>query len=233
MSPEISAPKPVSRRDEILDAARRLVVTKGYEQMTIEDILSDVHLSKGAFYHYFGSKAALLQALVERLRDEGGAVFLPVLEDPALSALEKIQAWFDVAARWKTMQRDYLLALLRVWYHDDNAVVRQKLRTDTLAWIAPRLTEVVRQGIGEKVFSPPYPEQAGEILFSLIYELGDGLAMRILSGSDVEAALQDSRDLLAAYTDAIERALRAPAGSLRLIDPERLREWFQEPVIAA
>ena len=41
------------RRNEILDVAQRLIYTKGYEQMTIQDILDGLQISKGAFYHYF------------------------------------------------------------------------------------------------------------------------------------------------------------------------------------
>ena len=41
------------KRNDILDAAQRLVYSKGYERMTIQDILDDVHISSGAFYHYF------------------------------------------------------------------------------------------------------------------------------------------------------------------------------------
>ncbi len=54
-----------ARRNEILDVAQRLIYTKGYEQMTIQDILSDLQISKGAFYHYFDSKQALLEAIIE------------------------------------------------------------------------------------------------------------------------------------------------------------------------
>ena len=46
-----------ARRNEILDAARKLVYTKGYEQMSVQDILDEMKISKGAFYHYFGLKA--------------------------------------------------------------------------------------------------------------------------------------------------------------------------------
>ena len=41
------------KRNEILDAAQRLVYTKGYERMTIQGILADLQISSGAFYHYF------------------------------------------------------------------------------------------------------------------------------------------------------------------------------------
>ena len=41
------------KRNEILDAASRFIYTTGYEQMTIQDILDELQISKGAFYHYF------------------------------------------------------------------------------------------------------------------------------------------------------------------------------------
>ena len=58
-----------ARRNAILDAALRAVMTKGYEQMAISDLLSELQISSGAFYHYFDSKPALLLALVERMGD--------------------------------------------------------------------------------------------------------------------------------------------------------------------
>ncbi len=77
------------RRNEILDVAQRLVNTKGYEQMTIQDILDDLQISKGAFYHYFDSKQALLEAIIERMVDEVEQLLLPIIHDPHLPALHR------------------------------------------------------------------------------------------------------------------------------------------------
>ena len=41
------------RRSEILDAAQRLIYIKGYESMTIQDILDEAKISKGGFFHHF------------------------------------------------------------------------------------------------------------------------------------------------------------------------------------
>jgi len=40
------------------------VYTTGFEQMSVQDILDELKISKGAFYHYFDSKLALLDGLV-------------------------------------------------------------------------------------------------------------------------------------------------------------------------
>ena len=70
-----------ARRNEILDTALQLLYSKGYEKMTIQDILDKLQISKGAFYHYFGSKAEVLEALVERIlkasSNEGDVVLDP------------------------------------------------------------------------------------------------------------------------------------------------------------
>src|SRR5689334_6360084 len=107
------------RRDEILDAAQRLVYTRGYEQMTIQDLLDDLEIAKGTFYHYFVSKQALLEALLERMGAEMEQLLLPVVQDPHLPALDKLDRFFATLARWKTAQKAVIFALLPVWYADD------------------------------------------------------------------------------------------------------------------
>ena len=233
MSIQVGSEPTQARRGEILDAAQRLIMTKGYEKMTIADIQSELGISKGAFYHYFDSKASLLAALIERMRGEAEVILLPIFRDPDLTALEKIQRWIETTARWKTANRDYLLSLLRVWYHDDNAVVVQKLRSETARWIVPHLTEVVRQGVRERVFRTDYPEQVGRVVTSLLYDLGDALAHMILAGGPKAADVRDAEATVAAYTDALERTLGTASGSLSLVDAEMLKEWFVAPVAAA
>ena len=44
------------RKDEILDAAQTLFVTKGYQATTIEDILKAVGIAKGTLYHHFPAR---------------------------------------------------------------------------------------------------------------------------------------------------------------------------------
>jgi AcrR family transcriptional regulator len=224
---------PSARRNEILDAAQRFVASKGFEQMTIEDILADLNISKGAFYHYFESKGVLLEALISRMGHESRHVLMPILVDPQLTALQKVQRWFDTAAQWKTTRKEFLLSLIRTWYHDDNAVVRLKLRSDTLAWINPMLTQVIQQGIEEGVFRTSYPEQVGQVVYSLLYDLGDSLADKLVSAPTEEGSYASAQATTAAFTDAVERALGAPSGSLSMIDPEMLREWYSAPTAVA
>jgi AcrR family transcriptional regulator len=218
--------EPAVRRNEILDAAQRLLYLKGYEQMTIQDILDDTHLSRGAFYHYFDSKQALLEGLIERTGEQGMQLIHPVLTDPRLNALQKLQTYFSSAMRWKTTQKASLIPILRVWYSDDNALLRQKELAAGKKSMTPLLTDVLRQGNTEGLLATPVPEQMAEVLVSLILGLSDALGELILAGQAGSADLERVEATVAAYTYSIERALGAAPSSLKLIDMETMKEWF-------
>ena len=213
------------RRNEILDVAQRLVYTKGYEQMTVQDILDALQIAKGTFFHYFNSKQALLEALTERMLEEADRVLTPVVSDPAAPALEKLQRFFETAVRWKTAQKSFFLALLRVWYADENALARQKVTSAGFSRLTPMLTSIIRQGIQEGVFTTPYPDLTGEVVLSLMQGLGDSYSRTLLSFEPGGGDLSRLERIVGAYTDALERSLGAPGGSLTLIDEETIKEW--------
>ena len=218
------------KRSAILDAAQQLIYAKGYEQMTIQNMLDDLQISKGAFYHYFDSKQAVLVALVERIGGESLQLLVPIVNDPALPALDKFQRYLDVGNRWKVGQKAFFLALLRVWFTDDNAVVRQKLRAIATREIAPLLAEIIRQGVQEGVMKASYPEQMGEVLASLAQDAGEALGTLMISFDPPRVDMQRAERTVAAYSEAFERVLGAPAGSLTLIDDQTMQEWFASPV---
>lgn len=58
-------PEPVRRR-QILEAARRSFIDKGYYETRMEDIASAAGLSKGGLYCHFDSKQTIFEALVEQ-----------------------------------------------------------------------------------------------------------------------------------------------------------------------
>ena len=115
------------RRDTFVDAAQRLMQAKGYEQISIQDVLDEVGASRGAFYHYFASKTDLLEAVVTRIVDTALASVAPVVDDPALDAAAKLEGLFGGIAQWKMERTELMLALVRVWLSDENTLMRDKM----------------------------------------------------------------------------------------------------------
>jgi AcrR family transcriptional regulator len=217
------------KRNEILDAAQKLIYTKGYAQMSIQDILDDLHISKGAFYHYYISKQALLEAVIERMLQQAEAIVLPIVDDPNLTALEKFQRYFDTVARWKTDRIDLMLVLLRIWYTDDNILVRQKVTAQGLKVIMPPLTKIIQQGIREGTLKTAYPDRVCEVIFSMMLAMSDKMAEILLAPPTPKSILPQLENTLEVYTDAIEQVLGVSSGSLQLIDSESLKEWIVPP----
>src|ERR1700737_4250902 len=112
-----------SKRNAILAAAQRLVFTKGYEQMSVQDVLNDLQISGGAFHHYFDSRGALLDALIERIERESAKPLLPIIHDPDLSAIQKLQGFLSGLDRLRVARKQEVIDAARVWYTDGNAIV--------------------------------------------------------------------------------------------------------------
>jgi len=217
-----------SKRNEILNATQRLIMVKGYDQMAIQDILDVLRISSGSFHHYFESRKALLDALIERMRIDAEKPLIPIIYSPHLTAIQKLQGVFDALDQIRIGQKASIVDLLRVWYADENAVVRQKVDEAIFRHRAPLLTEIVRQGVQESIFTTIYPDRAGEVVLSLMQGMGNTHARILLSldqESDEQCCIEGIVAAHAAYMDAIERVLGAPMNSLHRTDAEAVKVW--------
>ena len=217
-----------AKRNEILDATLQLIYSKGYEKMTIQDILDQLQISKGAFYHYFDSKVDVLEAVIERMAAEQvEPVFLSIVQDPHLSALEKLHHYFELSTRWKTSKRTFVTELVKIWYSDENALARQKMLARTVEHMGPFFTEIIKQGVREGIFTTPYPEVAAQVIVNLIYDLAyDSGQMFIAEDVKESDNLRRIETLYTAYSDVLERILGAPKGSIQVMTTEALKIWF-------
>jgi AcrR family transcriptional regulator len=214
------------RREAFVDSAQRLIQAKGYEQMSVQDVLDELGASRGAFYHYFDSKAALLEAVLERMADAVMVTLAPLLADPAVPAVQKLERLFAGVATWKNERKDLVLAITRVWSSDDNAIVREKFRKTLVVQMVPLLAAIIRQGRAEGVFAVTSADDVARVLWSLIQGAQD-LALELFLARQVDAIpFETVEPALAAYPRAFERILGIPGGSLRIADDATLRLWF-------
>ena len=150
--------KPEERKNEILDNAEMLFITKGYSKTTINDILTAVGIAKGTFYYYFKSKEEVMDAIVLRFIDiEMGAIKL-ISSDQSLNASEKI---FKIIIR-QSPESDKKEKMIEQFHQIDNAEMHQKSLVQTILQLTPVLTDIVEQGIKEKVFKTEYPKEVVE-----------------------------------------------------------------------
>jgi len=65
-----------------------------------------LQISSGAFYHYFDSKQALLEAMVERMGQRRRKPLCLSCKDSHLTALQKFHRYFEASAQWKKFRKD-------------------------------------------------------------------------------------------------------------------------------
>lgn len=229
MARTVNVAEHTARREEILDAAQRLILSTGYECLTVQDILDDLQISKGAFYHYFDSKPNVIAALTTRLVSDSERALAPIAENPGMGALEKLQAFFGEIIRWKSERQNLFVAMLPVWYAPGNIAFRLLVDRESAKRLAPLLSAIVRQGVDDAQFAIAYPDQAGPIIFSVIQALQDAMAQRLLAtphASPSAASVTEMVNTHGAHMEAIERYLGVPAGTLNRVDARAVKSWI-------
>ena len=226
MARTVNATLHTVRREAFLEVAQRLIQTKGYEAMSIQDVLDELDASKGAFYHYFDSKVALLEAVIERLADTGLVSVALILSDPDVPAVRKLEKVFAGIARFKAEQHELVLAIIEVWKSDGNAVVREKLRRLTASRMVPLLSTVVRQGVDEGVFDVASPDETTRVLLSLMQGFQEITMDLFVARQAGTIKFDDVRRSIGSLTEAFERILGIPKRSVTLADEATLRFWF-------
>jgi len=214
------------RRKKILEAAQRLIYTKGYEAMSIQDLLDDLRISKGAFYHYFSSKQDLLEAFVERMAEESMSAVTPFADDPDLPAIVKFEKVMTAGMEWKTDRKDMLISLMRSWYGDENILVRHKANAAGQRMLSPLIGGIVRQGVNEGVVNTPNPAYAASLFLVLGLSLSETIVTMMLDPKPPVDAYERIMEAANAYSGIYERILGAPAGSIHLVDPDLMKRWF-------
>jgi AcrR family transcriptional regulator len=160
------------RRNEILDAAEKLFTEKGYVKTTINDILQEVGIAKGTFYYYFKSKEEVMDAVAVRYIDMGTEAVKKVVEEKNLTAFEKLKILFTADVTGSDKKDE----ILEEFHKAEDAEMHQRSLLMTIERLTPLITQIVLQGIEEKVFNTPYPKEIVEIiLISLNTIFDEGL----------------------------------------------------------
>jgi len=99
-------------RQRLLESATRLFTERGYEATSIEMVLADTGVSRGALYHHFDGKGSLFTAVLEATEARVAAVVAAAAASAAepLGALRAgCEAWLRLAASDATIRRIVLI----------------------------------------------------------------------------------------------------------------------------
>lgn len=181
-----------ARQEQILDAARRLFLTKGYEATTIEDVLTAVGIAKGTLYHHFPGKEAILDAIVLRTVD----AIVQRAQAAADGPQPATTRFLAVVGAARAPQEDIELAQqIRA---TGNLRLHVLAMTETWTRLAPILTRLVEEGAAAGELSTTDPRGSVEVILSAGLTMLDGGLFPSVDDDDTSERRQDA--LMHAFT---------------------------------
>ena len=148
-----TAPVPPSTdvRTHILTTGQRIMAGKGYSAVGLAEILTAAGVPKGSFYHYFGSKDAFGEAMLERYFDEYLAELDDTLALPGLTMAERLMRYWEAwraSQSFENCQGKCLAVKLGAEVADLSDAMRAVLRRGTQG-IVDRLARAIAAGGAE------------------------------------------------------------------------------------
>ncbi len=215
------------RRLELIETAGRLFYEIGYDQTSVQAITDSVGVAKGTFYHYFDSKEDLLRQLTDAAADEICTALQHRMETVHESALEEARSMLSFILAFKTENRRLMMAYAKVFYRDENILLRHSLERSYAERLVPIFAHVIEQGVREGVFDVEDPTETAEVILFLMY---GGLGERIgpmLNAVDEHPEYLDVilKKVLAVET-AMGRILGIKGGTFKIYDIEAVKRFF-------
>ena len=185
------------RKQELLQIAYRMFISRGYENTSVDDIIGVAGIAKGTYYYYFETKEQTLEEVIGMMigREAEAAERILKSEIPVPLKIAGIISSFRPTQEETPIEG----ALMQ----PENIVMHGKIRKKIVETAVPLLSEAVEEGIAQGVFSCDcIPER---------------VRMLLAAGSDTfdEGRFTD-RDI-AVFIDMTEKLLGAKPGTMSFV----------------
>ncbi|WP_022964744.1 TetR/AcrR family transcriptional regulator [Halopseudomonas pelagia] len=146
-----NAPSNADVRENILTTGQRIMAVKGFSGVGLNEILATAGVPKGSFYHYFGSKDAFGEALLESYFEDYLAELDETLRQPNRTMADRLMNYWQ---NWQDNQSFFdcqgkcLAVKLGAEVADLSETMRLALKRGTTG-IVDRLAWAIEAGVAE------------------------------------------------------------------------------------
>jgi TetR/AcrR family transcriptional repressor of nem operon len=138
-------------RDNILATGQRLMAGKGFSAVGLNEILTGAGVPKGSFYHYFGSKDAFGEALLDSYFVDYLAELDATLAQPDMNMAQRLVNYFAVWQQTQSFsdcQGKCLAVKMAAEVADLSEAMRLAIKRGTEG-IVSRLAAAIAAGVAE------------------------------------------------------------------------------------
>ena len=186
------------RKQDLIQIAYRLFVTRGYEHTSVDEIIAEAGIAKGTYYYYFESKEQMLEDVIGMMLQAEAEKAEAVL-GTGLSVPEKIAG---IIASIHPAQEE--LTIEEALHRPENVLMHNKARERTFDLVVPILSRAAEEGVEEGLFHCDHiPERVREIM--------------ILSSDLFDGRTPFSTAVIDVFIDSVEKILGAEPGTMGFI----------------
>ncbi len=190
------------RRNEILDVAERLFVTKGFDQTSITDILNEIGIARGTLYYHFNSKEDILDAIISRITKKLVAQAEAIAGQKEIPVLQRLTLMMKAL----NVNDDLGHEIMEQVHKPQNALMHQKMQGELLASVNPLITSLIKEGIARGICQTEYPAEVVEMTLLYSNTVFDDLA---------EHSEEERNRKIAAFIYNLERLLGMEQGCMQ------------------
>ncbi|MFQ5604307.1 MAG: TetR/AcrR family transcriptional regulator [bacterium] len=160
----------LARRQEILDAARKVFSERGFEKATLDEIAEAAEYGKGTIYNYFKNKEELFCCIMER-GIERFQKFVECAIQNKKTPREKLETYIDAAFEFFEKYRQ----IFSIMETERNNLVRRldgEMYRSSLKYqekLVRFLADLLEKGIKKRDFKNLHPIKTAHLLFGLIH----------------------------------------------------------------
>lgn len=197
-------PRRGEARARLLQAATALIREKGYSGTSVDEVCAAAGVTKGAFFHHFGSKEALGIAAVQMWTEVTGQLFAAADYHRHTDPLDRVLAYLDLRrdlARGSAAEYSCLAGTAVQEMHAASPAIREAARAAIESGAAH-----IEQHLGEALAAHPVPGVTAAGLAEFIQV--------VIQGGIVVAKAKDDPAALVVAIGQMERYLRGLFGRI-------------------
>ena len=185
------------RKQELLQIAYRMFLQKGYEETSVDEIISQAGIAKGTYYYYFETKEQMLEEVIGMMIEQEMQAAEQILQTD-LPVPQKIVG-IITSLRPAPTESPIEEALKK----PENIIMHGKIQKKLIESVTPLLSEVVEEGIAEGIFACDHiPER---------------VRMLLVISSETFDEGQFSEGDIAVFIDMAEKLLGAETGTMQFV----------------
>ncbi len=185
------------RKNELLQIAYSMFLTKGYENTSVDNIIEEAGMAKGTFYYYYQSKEQLLEAVCMMMIGAQADRARQILN----TGLPIPQKTVGIIASFRPEQNEQTIG--DTLNRPENVLMHDKINRQIVETIVPIVSEVVEEGIREGIFCCDNIHERVRMIIIISNTLFDDYAY---TDKDIEV-----------FIDLIEKLLGAAPGTMGFV----------------